>query len=74
MKKAEENDEMRPEYRREDLGKGGRGKYYDAYMEGHDLVLLKPEVVKAFPSEEAVNEALMSLIKIAQASTGRTRP
>ena len=61
--------EMRVEYKREDLGVGIRGKYYDAYNEGHNLVLLKPEVAKAFPSEEAVNEALLSLIKIAQTST-----
>lgn len=24
--------ELRPEYRREDLGKGVRGKYYEAYV------------------------------------------
>jgi hypothetical protein len=50
-----------------------RGKYYEAYKEGHNVVLLKPEVAKAFPSEDAVNEALLSLIKIAQASTGLTK-
>ena len=73
MKKAkDQNDDMRPEYKREDLGVGIRGKYYEAYNEGHNLVLLKPEVAKAFPSEEAVNEALLSLIKIAQESTGLT--
>jgi len=74
VNKIEENDDMRSEYRREDLGKGVRGKYYEDYKEGHNLVLLKPEVARAFPSEEAVNEALLSLIKIAQGSTGRTRP
>ena len=47
-----------------------RGKYYDAYSESNNLVLLKPEVAKAFPTEEAVNEALLSLIKVAQASVG----
>lgn len=73
MKKARDQDEMRSEYKREDLGTGVRGKYYEAYKEGHNLVLLKPEVAKAFPSEEAVNEALLSLIKIAQASTGLTK-
>jgi hypothetical protein len=46
-----------------------RGKYYEAYHEGHNIVLLQPEVARAFSSEEAVNEALLSLIKIAQAST-----
>ena len=36
MKKAEE---MRAEYRREDLGEGVRGRYYAAFKEGGDLVL-----------------------------------
>jgi hypothetical protein len=69
MKKIKNQDEMRQEYKREDLGVGVRGKYYEKYKEGHNIVLLKPEVAKAFPSEDAVNEALLSLIKIAQAST-----
>lgn len=73
MKKAKNQDEMRPEYKREDLGAGVRGKYYEAYNEGHNLVLLRPEVAKVFPSEEAVNEALLSLIRIAQTSTGLTK-
>jgi len=75
MKKVKNQDqgEMRTEYKREDLGIGVRGKYYEAYKEGHNVVLLKPEVAKAFPSEDAVNEALLSLIKIAQASTGLTK-
>ncbi|MGH8557259.1 MAG: hypothetical protein ACRESZ_07300 [Methylococcales bacterium] len=72
MKKVKDQDEMRSEYKREDLGVGVRGKYYEAYNEGHNLVLLKPEVAKVFSSEDAVNEALLSLIKIAQASTSLT--
>jgi hypothetical protein len=73
MKKGKDKDEMRSEYRREDLGTGVRGKYYKAYTESHNLVLLKPEVAEAFPSEEAVNDALLSLIRIAQTSTGLTK-
>ena len=73
MKKVKEKDEMRSEYRREDLGVGVRGKYYEACKKSHNVVLLNPEVAKAFPSEEAVNEALLSLIKIAHSSTGITR-
>ncbi len=73
MKTAEANsDEMRPEYKREDLGIGVRGKHYQSYMDSHNLVLLRPEVAEAFPSEEAVNEALLSLIRIAKASTSLT--
>jgi hypothetical protein len=37
------------------------------------ISVLEPEVAKAFPSEKAVNEALMSLIKLARASTGLTK-
>jgi hypothetical protein len=36
-------------------------------------VLLKPEVAKAFSTEEAVNEALMSLIRVAKTSMGLTK-
>lgn len=64
---------MKPEYRREKLRNGVRGKYYSEYTESHNIVLLNPDVAKAFPSEEAVNEALLSLIKIAKASTGLTK-
>jgi len=41
MKKAK-RDELRPEYRREDLGKGVRGKHLKAYGAGTNLVLLQP--------------------------------
>ena len=59
---------MRPEYRREELGAGVRGKYLEAYEKSSNVVLLKPEVAKVFPTEEAVNEALISLIKVARTS------
>jgi len=65
MKTAKKED-MRKEYRREDLGTGVRGKYYDEYKKGTNLVLLSPDVAKAFPTEEAVNKTLRSLINIAQ--------
>ncbi len=63
-------DELRPEYRREDLGKGTRGKYAKAYRAGTNLVLLTPEVAAAFPTERAVNDALGSLIEVARQTTG----
>jgi len=61
-------DDMRDSYKREALGNGVRGKYYNAYNEGHNLVRLRPEVAQVFQTEEAVNEALLSLIKLAQNS------
>jgi hypothetical protein len=72
MKMAKRN-ELRPEYKREDLGPGVRGKYYEAYQKGTNLVLLSPGVVAAFPTEDAVNKALRSLIEVAQRSTGLTQ-
>lgn len=72
MKKVKTSDELRPEYKREDLGVGVRGKYFEEYRKGTNLVLLSPDVAKVFPTEEAVNEALRSLISLAKKSTGRT--
>jgi hypothetical protein len=80
MRKAK-FEELRPEYRREELGSGVRGKYFEAYRKGTNLVLLSPDVAKAFPTEEAVNDALRSLINVAKRSidltkrsSGRSKP
>ncbi len=71
MKKASK-DELRKEYLRKDLGKGVRGKYHDDYMKGSNLILLSPEVASVFPDDNAVNEALKKLIKIAKDSVSLT--
>lgn len=55
-------DDLRAEYSRASLGTGVRGKYLKDYRRGTNLVLLTPEVARAFPSEKAVNDALSSLI------------
>ena len=60
------NDEMRAEYRREDLGKGIRGKYFDRVSKGSNLVLLDDKVAKAFPTGDAVNEALLGLLALTE--------
>lgn len=73
MKKDSIPDDPRPEYKREDLGKGVRGRYLQDYEAGHNLVLLDPEVSKVFPSEKAVNKALMSLIEVAKKTVGLTK-
>ena len=72
MRKDKTSDELRPEYKLEDLGIGVRGKYFESYRSGTNLVLLSPDVAKVFSTEEAVNEALRSLISLAEKSTGRT--
>ena len=53
MSKAK--DKMRAEYRREDLGKGVRGKYFARASKSSNLVLLNDKVAKAFAIAEAVN-------------------
>ena len=73
MKKVR-NDELRREYNREDLGKGVRGKHINAFREGTNLVLLRPEVAAAFPTEEAVNDALSSLIEVAEHTANQKKP
>ena len=72
MRKAK-RDELRPEYKRADLGRGVRGKYYRAYRAGTNLVLLSPDVAEVFPDDASVNAALRSLIKVADQSVGVTK-
>ena len=63
--KTTEADSLRTEYQRADLGKGTRGKYFKQHAQGTNLVLLQPEVAKAFPTPAAVNEALIGLMQVA---------
>jgi len=72
MKKGR-HDGLRREYERRDLGRGVRGRYYDSYLRGTNVVLLLPDVARVFPDEVAVNEALRSLIKLARQSAGHAR-
>ena len=64
-KTTEMKDELRSEYDLKSLLKSGvRGKYAKKYREGTNLVLLEPDVAKAFPNEKAVNDALRLVIKL----------
>ncbi len=71
--KAATDDDLRPEYRREDLGKGVRGKHFAEYQKGTNLVLLNPDIAKAFPTSEAVNEALRGLLVLTEQTRKLTR-
>jgi uncharacterized DUF497 family protein len=68
MKKDRPTDELRPEYKRSDFGTLVRGKYATRLAEETNVVVLEPEVAKAFPNDKAVNEALRGLIRIAEAT------
>jgi len=71
--KTIKHEEMRKEYKREDLGKGIRGKYFEEYKKGTNLVLLSPDVAAVFRDDASVNDALRSLMKVAQQTMGLTK-
>ncbi len=56
---------MRTEYDFGSMKGGVRGKYVQRYRAGTNLALLEPDVAKAFPTDEAVNEALRAILKAA---------
>ena len=66
MKKARNNKadrEMLPEcgFRR-----GVRGKYAQRCAEGSNVVVLPPDLAKAFPTAESVHEALRACLALAE--------
>ena len=63
MKKATntpDDDEMRPEY---DLRGGVRGKYYERYQQGTNVVLLEPDIADVFKDSPTVNAALRQFLQ-----------
>lgn len=61
-------DDPRPEYDF-DYSKAIRGKYYRRLLkEGANVVVLEPDVAKAFRDSAAVNDALRALLKVARSS------
>ena len=70
MKKPAERqsqDDIRPEYDFASMKGGVRGKYYEQYRKGTNVVLLEPDVAEAFPSDDAVNEALRGILRTTRA-------
>lgn len=69
MKKSNRgnNDAMRSEYDFASMKGGIRGKYFQAYQRGTNVVVLRPDVAEAFPTEAAVNEALRGILSTARA-------
>jgi hypothetical protein len=70
----EMDDELRSEYDLRELLKSAvRGKYAERYRAGTNLVLLAPDVAKAFPNEQAVNEALRLVLQLTKIPEGKKR-
>ena len=67
MKKDEiTTDDLRPEYDFSAMKGGIRAKYAQRYRTGTNLVKIDPDVAKVFADDNAVNEALRELIKVAR--------
>ncbi len=72
--RAPDKGELRAEYKRSDFPEGlVRGKYARRIRKSSNIVVLEPEVARAFPNGEAVNAALLSLIELARKTTRLTR-
>ena len=63
MSRDSEHDVMRAAY---DFSSGVRGKHYEAYRQGTNLVLLDPDVAAVFKDSATVNSALRTLVNIAR--------
>ncbi len=65
-KKPSNRDEMRSEYTF-DYSKAVRGKYYRRLLkEGANVVVLEPDIARAFRDSAAVNDALRSLLQVSE--------
>ena len=56
-------DEMRAEY---DFSGGVRGKHYEQYQAGTNVVFLEADVARVFRDSESVNRALRLLLDLAR--------
>jgi hypothetical protein len=63
-----ESDEPRAEYNL-DYSKAVRGKYYRRLLkDGANVIVLEPDVAKAFRDSATVNEALRSLLEVSEST------
>ena len=69
MKRSVEhrNNYLRPEYDFASMKGGVRGKHLEEYRRETNVVVLKPDVAEAFPTEDAVNEALRGILTTTRA-------
>jgi hypothetical protein len=65
-------DDLRREYQRSDFPTLVRGKYAQRVVEATNVVVLDPQVAKAFPNDRAVNRALRGLLRDRKSSARPT--
>jgi len=71
------SNQLRREYKLAELENPIQGKHYGRVAAGSNLVLLDADVAQAFPTANAVNEALRLLVTVARTTVQngkRTRP
>ena len=57
---SNQTDDVRPNY---DFTDAVQGKYAKRFQEGSNVVILSPDVADAFPTSDAVNEALREVLE-----------
>ena len=67
----EPDDELREEVDLSQMPIMPKGRHAPERRPGKNLVLLDPEVARAFPTDEAVNTALRLVLQIAQIPQGK---
>lgn len=74
MKKANRKikDDLRPEYDFANMKGGVRGKYAAQTRSRTNLVLLDPEIAKAFPTDASVNQVLRVVLDLTSRVPGKT--
>ena len=67
------DDDLRPEYKF-DYSTAIRGKHFKRLLEeGSNVIVLEPEIAKAFTNSAAVNAALRSLLEITRSTQRLTK-
>ncbi len=56
-------EDLKKEYDLKSLGEGVRGKYFEQYQKGTNVVVIDPDLSKAFPNAKAVNDALRKVLE-----------
>ena len=68
MSQDTESSELRPEY---DFSGGVRGKHYQAYSEGTNVILLHSDIASVLRDSASVNRALRLLLELANKEAGK---
>jgi hypothetical protein len=68
MSQKREDDDLEPEY---DFSGAVRGKYYQRFQQGTNVVLLDPDVAQAFKDSESVNRTLRLLLDLVRQEVPR---